>query len=96
MKEKPREGSQITLPDADPKSGTILCKAIFVKNESDPRVLVEGMRALSKTILNTKQDSVTSDLFSYAGEIFRICLIGTTADKLNRKRSDQDEDFGEV
>ena len=54
MRDKLQEGSQITLPDADSKPGTILCKAIFVKKKTDAKVLVEDMRALSKKILNTK------------------------------------------
>ena len=96
MKDTLQEGSQITLPEADSKPGTIFCKAIFVKTKTVPKVPFEDMRALSKTISNTKKDSVTSDPFSHAGEMVRTFLTGITADTINTKRIYQDEDFGEV
>ena len=73
MEEKLKEGSQVILSDAESAPGTILCGAIFVKDDSDPSCLINDMRSVSKNISNTKRKSVTNDPFSRAGEVIKSC-----------------------
>ena len=96
MKEKLKEGSQIILSDAESVPGAILCKAIFVHNGSDPSRLINGMRTVSKHISNTKRESVTNYPFSHAREGIKSFLMDIPVNKLAKKRTDKDDDFGEV
>ena len=96
MKDKLREGSQITLADTSTKRGTIHYKVIIATDFSNPRKLVDDMRAERKNISNSKRESVRNDPLSYAGKIISRFMLGITANKMDKKKKDIDANFGEV
>ena len=86
------------MPNGDSNIVMIHCEVYVIINiKTVPKELVKDLQAYhSKEISNGKRDSVKSDHFSWIGEMGKKYLMSMTPAKINKKRTQYDENFDEV